>query len=240
MGRGLLRLPRHGALATLEPESGHPLASRVALATDLDGTPIILISQLSGHTKALAADLRCSLLVGDVGKGDPLAHPRMSVACSAEKVERGSDMRERVKRRFLAKNPKSDLYAEFLDFDFFRLQVLGASLNGGFGRAYALTTEDLILSSEACAQLLEREAGAIAHMNEDHRDAIKLYAEVLLKAGDGNWLISGLDPEGVDLRHGNRIERLWYADHLEGDTEMRMGLVALAKKARAMQESAAG
>lgn len=236
LGRSLLRLSSFGALATLEEGTGHPLASRVALASDLDGTPIILISQLSGHRKALDADSRCSLLLGEPGKGDPLAHPRISLMCRAVRVARGNAQRERLKQRYLARQPKAELYADFGDFDFFRLEVERASLNGGFGKAYALTREDLILREADCAELAEREAGAVAHMNEDHSDAVKLYAEVLLGLEKGEWRLTGLDPEGADLKDGSRLARIWYADHLEEKLEMRPALVALAKKAREGQE----
>ena len=70
-----LRTARHGALATLDPGSGMPMASRVSLASDSAGNPLFLISQLSGHFGALEADARASVLLGEPGKGDPLAHP---------------------------------------------------------------------------------------------------------------------------------------------------------------------
>src|SRR5690606_16094888 len=97
----------YGALAVLDPADGSPYASRVAVATDLDGTPLILVSSLSGHTAGLVADPRCSLLVGEPGKGDPLAHPRISISCRANRLERGSDEHARAQRRFLNRNPKS-------------------------------------------------------------------------------------------------------------------------------------
>jgi len=84
LAKRLLRQAHFASLATLEIQTGHPLASRVTVANDVDGTPIILISKLSSHTPALMNDTRCSLLVGDIGKGDPLAHPRMTLVCSAE------------------------------------------------------------------------------------------------------------------------------------------------------------
>src|SRR6185436_11876529 len=65
LAKTLLRTARYGALAALDPKSGAPLASRVAVATDLDGTPLILVSSLSEHTGGLVADPRCSLLVGE-------------------------------------------------------------------------------------------------------------------------------------------------------------------------------
>jgi hypothetical protein len=143
LARGLLAQARYAALAVLEPQSGHPLASRVALALDTDGVPIILISTLSAHTPALQADARCSLLVGEPGRGDPLAHPRLTLIGHARQLAAGSTEQQRARSRYLQAQPKSALYADFADFSFWRIEPERASLNAGFGRAYALTPEDL-------------------------------------------------------------------------------------------------
>ena len=88
LGRTLLRVSRFGALATVDPDDGAPFATRVATATDLDGAPLILVSGLSAHTRGLEADPRCSLLIGEPGKGDPLAHPRLTVKATAQRPTR--------------------------------------------------------------------------------------------------------------------------------------------------------
>ncbi len=235
LARGLMRSARFGAIAALEPETGHPLASRVALAPDMDGTPVILISSLSGHTAALTSDPRCSLLLGEPGKGDPLAHPRVTLFCHAERLERGSSGHERVRRRYLARHPKAELYVDFGDFAFFRLSVDRASLNGGFGKAYALSSEDLVLDEDQWSALDEWEAGAVSHMNDDHLDAIKLYAEVLGRQPEGNWRLVSLDPEGMDLQAGDRMARLWFETQLSSPEALRPALVDLARKAREIQ-----
>lgn len=144
--RTLVRSARFGALAVLEPETGIPLASRVGVATDIDGTPLILISMLSAHTRALLADPRCSLLVGEPGKGDALAHPRITLICRAQKLEHDTTENERARRRYLNRNPKGKLYAGLGDFFFFRLELERASLNAGFGKAYLLQRDDLIVA----------------------------------------------------------------------------------------------
>src|SRR3546814_2848329 len=109
----------------------------------MDGSLYFLASTLSTHTQALLADPRCSLLVGEPGKGDPLAHPRLTMTGSAERIGTG-DLRERLKRRYLARHPKAALYVDFPDFSFWRLELARASLNGGFGRAYAMTPADVL------------------------------------------------------------------------------------------------
>ncbi len=77
--KALLRTTRAGALATIDRNSGHPFASLVNVATDVDGSPLILVSRLSTHTANLEKDGRASLLLSSAGRGDPLAHPRLTV-----------------------------------------------------------------------------------------------------------------------------------------------------------------
>src|ERR1700680_1529269 len=79
VAKDLLRATRAGALATLDRNTGHPFASLVNVATDADGSPVILASRLSTHTANIEIDGRSSLLLAQTGKGDPLAHPRLTV-----------------------------------------------------------------------------------------------------------------------------------------------------------------
>lgn len=228
--RNFLRTERHAALAVLDPRAGGPLVSRVSIATDPTGALLILISQLSAHFGALEADPRCSLLLGAPGKGDPLAHPRVSVSAMAERLT--AEPRAAARWRFLSRHPKAALYADFADFAFWRLQPTAAALNGGFAKAYDLSAEQLLAAAEPGIAAME--AGAVAHMNDDHRDAIKLYAEVLLGAPAGDWRLATLDAGGMDLICGDRVARLWFDPPLNGPEALRPRLVALAKRARAM------
>src|SRR4029079_8486028 len=130
----LLRATRAGTLGTLDRNTGHPFASLVHVATDVDGSPLILTSRLSTHTANLEADGRASVLLAETGKGDPLAHPRLTVLGVFGRVERESADAARVRRRFLARHPKSELYAGFGDFSFWCMRVASAHLNGGLAR----------------------------------------------------------------------------------------------------------
>ena len=127
----LMMSVRSGALATLDRETGFPLATLTAVALDHDGVPLILVSQLSAHTRNLQADPRFSLLLAGGGKGDPLAHPRITLIGRAALSEDG-----RAKASFVAQNPKSKLYADFPDFSLWRLVPDDVHLNGGFARAF--------------------------------------------------------------------------------------------------------
>ena len=228
LSKELLRSVRAGALATLDRETGSPFASLVTVATDVDGSPLLLMSRLSGHTLNLEADPRASILLAQGGKGDPLAHPRLTVNGRAERTTE-----ERVRERFLARHPKAKLYAGFGDFSFWRVTVTGGHLNGGFARAMTLEADDLRTETAGAEELIAAELGAIAHMNEDHREALKLYATRLARAPDGDWRITGIDPEGLDLLAGDMTARVPFPRRIEGAGPLRMMLKVMADEARA-------
>jgi putative heme iron utilization protein len=142
--KAMIRTATHAALAAVEAGTGHPLASRVGVACLADGTPVIVISALAAHRAALRADPRCSLLIGEVGKGDPLASARISLVCRAEMIEPGSAMAAEARERYLSVHPKAGIYVDLPDFRFFRLVVERANLNGGFGRAFGFSGEELV------------------------------------------------------------------------------------------------
>src|SRR6476620_10037978 len=98
LGKALLRAIRAGTLGPLDRNTGHPFASLVTVATDVDGAPLILTSRLSTHTANLEADGRASVLLAETGKGDPLAHPRLTVLGAFARVEKESADAARVRR----------------------------------------------------------------------------------------------------------------------------------------------
>src|ERR1700683_4518457 len=99
VAKGLLRATRAGALATIDRNTSHPFASLVNVATDVDGAPLILISRLSTHTANLEIDGRASLLLVSTGKGDPLAHPRLTLIGDFTQVARNDTREPRLRRR---------------------------------------------------------------------------------------------------------------------------------------------
>jgi putative heme iron utilization protein len=233
LAKTLLRATRAGTLGTLDRNTGHPFASLVNVATDVDGSPLILTSRLSTHTANLEADGRASVLLAETGKGDPLAHPRLTVLGVFARVERDSADEVRVRRRFLARHPKSELYAGFGDFSFWRLTVASAHLNGGFARAADLKGAEVLTDIAGAEELIAAEEGAVEHMNADHTEATRLYATKLLGEDDGAWRISGLDPDGADLTAGDRTARLAFPQRVTSAGALRQVLVDLARQARA-------
>ncbi len=228
----LLRTVRWASLATLAPESGDPFATLVNVASAPDGSPILLLSQLAAHRRHIAADPRVSLLFYLPKKGDPLAHPRLTLGGRAILVEDTAE-RANLRARFLTRHPKSALYADFPDFAFFRVELDSLHLNGGFGRAApGLTVAQVLTPVAGATEFVAGEAGALAHVNQDHADFAPLLAQAFGRETGGRWRTLGFDPEGVDLGNDETILRLPFPQPIATIAELRHALVALAQSAR--------
>lgn len=144
IARDLIAGATHAALAVIRPGTALPSVSRIALATDSDGTLLSLVSSLAPHTTALETSPDCALLIGEPGgKGDPLTHPRLTLHVSARLIARGSAEHGALRDRYLAQRPKSKLYIDFPDFRLVRFTVSDGLLNGGFGKAFLLSAADI-------------------------------------------------------------------------------------------------
>jgi putative heme iron utilization protein len=215
-------------MATIDAKDGYPYASLVTVATDAAGAPTLLISNLARHTANLAKDPRVSIMVDETGAlADPLQGARVTLY---GKVERTKD--ETVRRRFLARHPEASFYADFPDFAFFRLGVEGAHYIAGFGRIFDLAPDELLVPIGRAASLIEGEPGIIKHMNEDHADAIGLYATALADGEPGAWRMTGIDPEGCDILRDGEARRILFAEPVTTPAEARKELVRLATEAR--------
>jgi hypothetical protein len=69
-------------------------------------------------------------------------------------------------------------------------------------------------------------------MNEDHREALELYATGLSGAAPGAWRTTGLDPEGIDLMLGDQTARVVFPQRVNHPKELRRVLRNLADQAR--------
>jgi putative heme iron utilization protein len=103
----------------------------------------------------------------------------------------------------------------------------------GFGRIIDLKPDRFLTEISDARALIETEQGAIDHMNDDHREAMNLYATRLLGAEASDWRCTGIDPEGLDMQAGATTLRLDFPDRVSGPGELRKMLVQLADEARA-------
>ncbi len=229
--RHLLRATDRAALATLlpTPQGPAPYASLALIAVDHDLSPILLISRMAVHTKAIESDPRVSLLLdGTAGLDHALTGARLSVMGRAEISDQ-----PRLRARYVARHPEAASYAGFKDFNFYRVAVERAHLVSGFGKIDWIGAADLMLPEALNEKLVEHEPGIVQHMNEDHADAVALYASGLLQLKGANWRLTGVDREGIDLRAGGSVARLAFPEPVVDASGARKALVALVQQARA-------
>ena len=210
------------------PGAGQPYTSLVLVALDHDAGPLLLVSTLADHTKNLLARPAASLLFdGTAGLDEPLTGPRVTVQGTARQSADPHD-----KARFTARHPSAAMYAGFKDFAVWRVDIERGHLVAGFGRIHWIDGSDLRYDATDAAALHAAEAEIVAHMNGEHADAVQLYAVKLLGRTGGDWTMTGVDPEGADLRRGGEVARLVF-DHPVHDAEQARGeLVRLVKRAR--------
>jgi putative heme iron utilization protein len=130
--RALLRHAKVASLATVS--DGAPFAALVTPAFLDDLSPVLLLSQLSTHTRQLQAHPACALLVtGEATTENPQTAPRVCLTGTATIADAGA-----VRAQYLAAHPYAELYVDFADFAFWRITVTGAHYIGGFAAAARL------------------------------------------------------------------------------------------------------
>lgn len=238
-GRRLMRTAVKGTLATLDHETGHPYASLVLVATEPDGTPVLLLSTLARHTKNLDKDPRASLLIDGTGeRKEPLTGDRLTLIGEARPSSSPS-----ARRRFIARHPSAGDYAGFGDFSIYTLGLSSGHFIGGFGRIFTVDASALLTDIEGAQALINAEADIVVHMNTDHADAVALYATQLAgcPAGDpaSPWRMSGIDPDGADLLQCTKAARIEFPNRIGSPAQARQTLVELVQQARARQQGRA-
>lgn len=233
--RHVMRANAVAALGTrLRGTDGEPYVSLAPVAWSYAGDAVLLLSDLAEHSRNIAADNRVSLLCADPGASrDPLAADRVTVQ---GRIMRVAD--ERLRSRYLARHPEAKRYAGFGDFGLYCLTPDRVHLIAGFGRIHWIEAAELFDDLEIGAELAEREVDIVDHMNDDHADAIQLYADVLLgRSGDG-WRMTGIDPDGVDLRRDGETARVRFDAPVRDAESARIQFVQLAQRARAQRTRA--
>ena len=221
-----------GTLATLTAD-GDPWASFVTYGL-LGGAPVLCVSNLAEHGRNLAGDHRASIAIVAPGSHtDPLASGRITLAGHVE--EPGDDERVAAREAHLAAVAAAKYYIDYSDFTLWVLRVARVRWVGGYGRmdsaggrAYAEAQPDPVTPVSA---------GAMAHLNDDHAEALAAMARVLGGYPDTTAaLCTGVDRYGLDLRlttdRGPAYARVGYSHPIDSIDELRSATVDLTRRAR--------
>jgi len=225
VARKLLRAARAATLASTA--EGQPFASLVTPASAADLSVLLLLSDLSEHTRHLRADPRCAILVvGAATDQNPQTAPRVTVTGLAETIDDAG-----LKRRWLAVHPSGALSAEFGDFHLWRIRPRAALFVGGFARANRLKQADLTPDPAAVAALAAAEADILAHCNADHAEAMTTLAHSVGGSGDGFRMV-GADVDGCDLGREEQVVRVPWSAPVADAGAVRTELVRALKRVR--------
>ncbi len=186
--RRLLRAAASATLATVD--DGQPFASLVTPAVAPDGAILLLLSELSEHTRHLHRDGRCSVLALGASDGpNPQTTARVTVTGRAVRYPD-----EASRARWIARHPYAAFYAGFADFDIWRFAPEAGLLVAGFGRAARLRARDLLPDPAVAAALASGLDNLVARWNDRH-------------ASEDRRLLS-LDPEGADFVRDGAWQRV--------------------------------
>jgi heme iron utilization protein len=223
--RRLLRTRDRGALAT--SLRGMPYSSLVLVVADLDASPMLLLSDLAQHSRNIAFEPRVSLLFDATeGYPDPLAGPRLTVLGRAKAADD-----EHLLARFTAHHPSASLYAGFADFRLYRIEVERGHLVAGFGRIEWIEASELLFTPDT-RSLAAAEPAILTQINESHAGAIEFYGQRLSGRASTGWRMTGIDPEGVDLRCAGDTARLDFPNPVLSPEATRAALARLVAGVR--------
>ena len=226
--RTLIRSKDRGYLATTMRDDGFPYASLVMIACASSGDPLLLISELAEHTQNILAKEHIALLVDNTkGLNNPLTGTRVTLMGSAEKSNDQAHM-----ARYIARHPNAAIYCKFSDFSLYRLTVERVHIVAGFGSIHWIDRAEFVFHAKDDLELKESESDIVNHMNYDHADAIQLCAKNLLGLQADEWIMTGVDPEGCDLRLAGTVARLTFDATANTKDEVRKELIKLTRKAR--------
>jgi putative heme iron utilization protein len=137
-----------------------------------------------------------------------------------------------LKNRFLARHASTRSFAQFTDFNLYRVEVDSVHFVGGFGNIHTLAHADVMFDVATMADLATAETEIIEHMNTDHSESVNLYANNLVGRPGMDWRLTGIDPEGIDLGRNDADTRLDFDSVVSNGEEARAALVKLAHLAR--------
>ena len=193
---------------------------------------MFLLSGLAEHTRNLSADPRCSLLLAEGGDDNPLALGRVTLLGTAETVAADSGD---IAGDYFAAHPQASYYLEFGDFSFWRLKVESLRYIGGFGRMSWVDVAEWYAAEPD--PIAAAASGILAHMNDDHRDALRDYCHAFSRAREFSEVtMTGIDRYGfemsVNTESGERPVRVAFDEALISADQVRPVLVDLVKRAR--------
>ncbi len=228
--RSLMARAERAIIGTVSPD-GFPFASLVEIAPLENGDALLLMSDLSQHSKNLKLEPKASLLLTDDANSSlAFATGRATLSGVVEFTDQAKHL-----EHWKILHPKSML-GGFHDFKLYTFTTARAYVVAGFGRVGSVTLDKY---REASPDLLATNLrGMVEHMNTDHRQNLLDYSHALLEQ---TWtekaVLLGMDRYGMDLHLSGKehaeVKRYVFPNVLENGAGVRKLLVDMAQESRA-------
>lgn len=219
--RAVVRRARRALIMSVG-EDDHPVARAVLTACDLDGTPIV------GIDTETAVDLipehaEVTLVFVDE---DPAAALGELYAVHIHGQLRASTV-SRHALRFGSR------HAGFSELQILTPWITAVTVVAPNAQTTALEPGDYRLEIGDAPELTANEKANLEHQNQDHLDISEQLVTQLLERPPGVWLLTGLDPEGMDFRSGSELCRLPFEQPAFDRPALGTGIKGYLKIARA-------
>ena len=222
--RQILRRFHIGVLGTRSVRhADYPYTAALPYCTDHQGRPVVLISHLSEHTRAIARDPRVSFTVAPMV---PTLRPQARATILGQ-IALCDDAA--MAARYLRFFPDNREFLDIGGFRFFSISLEHVRLIAGFGSAHWLDGKSVLAQEAPIAQA---EQDILEHMNRDHHDSLVLICRHVHDIQTETAAMVGIDCDGFDVRAEDMIYHFEFNSPVADPADARAALVALARAAR--------
>lgn len=215
-------------------DPGYPGGSVVGFAPDSAGRPIMLFSTMSGHTRDLLEDPRCSLTVADIDfKG--AADGRVNLQGKCEPITDPADIAA-AQEVYKNKHPNA-FWMSFGDFTMYRMEVSSVRFVGGFAMAGGVTGPEY---AAGIVDPIKQFSRAICeHMNGDHEAATIAIVKSEVDIDVDSAKVASVDSRGMEILVGREDGmklgklRIPWEEEVKERGDVKTQIVKLTKKASA-------
>lgn len=232
--RALFDQQQHAVLCTAHVGlGGWPFGSIVPYAVLPSGDAVVFLSDIAEHTKNLRCDGRACLFVADpAAAARPQAGARVAILARAARPPLAE--LAAVEACYFARFPAAAAMREAHGFDVWRLEVDGVRWIAGFGEMGWI---DRAAWTGQPDPLADSAADLIAHMNDDHADAVVELVAYVASVACTEAVVTGVDRGGFVVQATGRdgeqhVVRLPFPAPAETPDAVRHATIALLHAAR--------
>lgn len=226
----LVRQADVGVISTLSQNlKGYPFGSVSPFISDSQGKVYFFISDIAQHAKNLTKDSKMSFTVFNRGvSGDQNTQGRVTLVGDGTPVE--DELQQQMLENYVLRYPDAKSYMSAHDFKMWQLDIKRVRYIGGFGKIFWLEQDEWNRPVSPWDHTSEK--AMIAHMNEDHQDAMALILEQHFSIKDDKVIMSGVVTDGFYMYSGEKNYFVAFEQICQSSKDVRIELVKLTKQAR--------